>query len=187
MSFGGFDRNENGVRVVREELSHFVTQPAFIDKMFARYKSRFTPYLGASPSTQVAVPPVSPLSSPLSQSIASPLLDKLGIGSPPPPPKPVSQAPQPMRPAPPPLPPQGKPSRAVQEPTMRLTPRMIAIHLRKKPFVVVATAIENKHFATVDSVLPDAVIKAIYLAFGAAMPSPSEIALLREQPPKDAP
>ena len=71
--------------------------------------------------------------------------------------------------------------------TMGLTPKMIATHLRKKPFVVISTAIEKKHFATMDSVLPDDVIKVIYSEFNAPLPSPSEITLLRNGDSKAPP
>jgi len=46
---------------------------------------------------------------------------------------------------------------------------------------VISTAIEKKHFATMDAVLPDDVIKAIYADFSESLPTPSEIAILRKQ------
>ena len=62
---------------------------------------------------------------------------------------------------------------------MGLTPKMIATHLRKKPFVVISTAIEKKHFATMDSVLPDEVIRAIYVEFDSPLPTAAEIVNLQ--------
>lgn len=167
MSFGGFDRNENGVRVVREELSSVVTAPAMIEQMFKRFRTRFDKYTGGS-SLQKAPEPTAleKLAFPTAPAVEPP---KPAV-APKAEPKPAPAIPRPIAVAP------------VLKPgmSMRLTPRMIATHLRKKPFVVISAAIEKKHFATMDSSLPDDVIKAVYSEFNAPLPSPSEIALLRD-------
>jgi hypothetical protein len=152
MSFGGFDRNENGVRVVREELSTVVTVPAMIEQMFQRFRSRFDRYIGG----------VQPKPTPDASS-----LGKLAFPEAKPVPGPTpAKGPKPAQPAP------------VVAP-MALTPRMIATHLGKKPFVVIATAMEKSQFATMETVLSDENIRAIYSEFKAALPSPSELAILR--------
>jgi hypothetical protein len=153
MSFGGFDRNENGVRVVREELSTVVTVPAMIEQMFQRFRSRFDRYIGG-----VQPKPASEVSS----------LGKLAFPEAKPAPEPTSPA-KVLKPAHP----------ATVVAPMALTPRMIATHLGKKPFVVIATAMEKSQFATMETVLSDDVIKAIYSEFKAALPSPSELEILR--------
>ncbi len=174
MSFSGFDRNENGVRVVREELSTVVTAPSLIEQMFKRFRARFDKYTGASPLKaapepteleKLAFPPAPASAPPKSPPTANPAPQPPGKGT---------------------LPGHARPP-APASAAMALTPRMIAIHLRKKTFVVVATAIEKKHFATIDTVLPDEAIKAIYAEFQAPLPSPSEIALLRNPPSKPPP
>lgn len=157
MSFGGFDRNENGVRVVREELSTVVTVPAMIEQMFQRFRSRFDRYIGG----------VQPKPAPEASS-----LGKLAF----PEAKPTPQ------PTPAKVPKQARPTAVVAP--MALTPRMIATHLGKKPFVVIATAMGKSQFATMETVLSDEVIRAIYSEFKAALPSPSELAILRDNPGK---
>lgn len=152
MSFGGFDRNENGVRVVREELSTVVTVPAMIEQMFQRFHSRFNRFIG------------NPRPKPEPETTA---LEKVAF----PDAKPASTPPPAKAPNPP------KPVAAVVP--MALTPRMIANHLGQKPFVVIAAAMGKSEFATMDKVLSDEVIKAIYSEFRASLPSPSESAILR--------
>jgi hypothetical protein len=167
MSFGGFDRNENGVRVVREELSSFVTAPLMIEQMFKRFRARFEKYTGGATLQMVAEPTaLEKLAFPLapsgdSEAIVPPKLES--------------------KPAPPIAQPPAPPSAAKPGMTMGLTPKMIATHLRKKPFVVISTAIEKKQFVEIGTILPDEVIKSIYTAFGAPLPSPSEIALLKTE------
>jgi hypothetical protein len=165
MSFGGFDHNESGTRVVREELSYYVTSPAIIEKMFGRYKARFSKYYGVPPTQP------QPVSSPASETVVS-----------------VASVPKVAPAAPPVTPPQppiaSPPARKGPEVEMRLTPKMIATHLSKKPFVIIATAMEAKHFAKVDAVLPDSVTRAIYNALGAPLPTNAEVELLRKFTPE---
>ena len=172
MSFGGFDRNENGVSVVREELSSVVTAPGMIEQMFKRFRARFDKYIGGA---ALQKPPE------LTE------LEKLAFPPAPvpdPPKPPVAPKVEPKAPAAIPRP--TAPVPAVK-PSMRmgLTPRMIATHLRKKPFVVIATAMEQKIFTTMDSVLPDDAIKEIYADFDSPLPTPSEVAILLKQASKD--
>ena len=142
MSFGGYDRNENGIRVVREELSTVVTVPTMIEQMFQRFRSRFERYTNGAQTK----PSPGRDTKPSAASIPAKV---------PPPPKPVPK-----------------------KVPMALTPRMIASHLGKKPFVVIAAAMAKAEFATLDTVLSDDVVKAIYLEFKASLPSQSEIKVL---------
>jgi hypothetical protein len=163
MSFGGFDHNDSGTRVVREELSHYVTAPAIIEKMFVRYKARFAKYFGAPPTQQPVSPPVAKVVVPV-----TPLPKAVPVAPPVKPPQPPSIS---------------TPAGKKPENEMRLTPKMIATHLGRKPYVIIATAIEAKHFATIDAVLPDSVTRAIYISLGAPLPTHSEVELLKKFTP----
>jgi hypothetical protein len=44
MSFGGFDTISGGKRVLREEISIYVSDPAEVEKMFQRYLKRFAAF-----------------------------------------------------------------------------------------------------------------------------------------------
>lgn len=44
MSFGGFDTTSSGKRVIREEISIYVSDPAEVEKMFQRYLKRFAAF-----------------------------------------------------------------------------------------------------------------------------------------------
>ena len=68
---------------------------------------------------------------------------------------------------------------------MRLTPKMIATHLDKKPYVIIVTAMENKHYAKVNEPLPDAVIKAIYTSLRAKLPTTAEVEMLKKFTPQE--
>jgi hypothetical protein len=167
MSFGGFDRNENGVRVVREELSSMVTTPALIEQMFVRYRARFDKYLvGGSPKPQSELERIAFPEAPRVEPPASPATPQRN------PPAPIAATPTKNSP----------PAKSIP---MGLTPRMIAIHLKKKTFVIIATAMEKKYFATINEVLPDEAIKAIFEAFAHPLPSPTELANLRSSKPSD--
>lgn len=163
MSFGGFDRNENGIRVVREELSHYVTAPALIEEMFARYKAKFSKYFGVSPTPPSAPPAATKALMPVSSAPkAAPIVAPIKLPQPPPSTPPASKE---------------------QKVEMRLTPRMIATHLDKKPYLIIAAAMEAKHFAKIDVILPDSVTKAIYNSLGLPLPTTAEIELLRKFTP----
>lgn len=61
----------------------------------------------------------------------------------------------------------------------QLTPRMVASHIRRKPFVVISAALERGHFVTMDDVLPEDALLALYREFKHRLPSPAEVADLR--------
>jgi len=194
MSFGGFDRNENGVRVVREEISQVVTDPVYVEKQFVRFHARFARYIGGSA---------------LSQNLESPLLKQLGLegdtlGKAEAQVKPVTpvkartpvkaetQKDEKPQPAGPPHPPTGgndKPTAAIppKPVALQLTARMIATHLQKKPFVVIATSVEHGHFTTLDAELPDWVIRKIFATFHEEVPQPAVITLLRRDANRRSP
>lgn len=163
MSFGGFDRNENGVRVVREELSTMVTVPSMIEQMFVRFRGRFDRYTGGTPTR---VP--SDL-----EKMAFPEEAK---------PKAPAALPPPSKPVPAPAVAKAPPPPLAKQPVMplKLTPRMVAMHLGKKPFVVIATAMEKGHFVKLNDILPADALRAVYGTFNHALPTAQEVETLRK-------
>lgn len=190
MSFAGFDYNESGHRVIRDERSTMVCVPAKVDEMFEQYVSRFRTRTPDSPGPRpvpkytisASVHAIQGVGSQMPTAASSLPTRTTGSGT--------ANAPSLMpqtKPAPP-TPPvtkvqiretEARTTKKEEAAPLSLTPRMIAAHVKKKGFEVVALALGKKHFAGLDDPLPDPLTREIYSDLRKPLPSPSELEAMR--------